>query len=94
MRVHAHPLTGLLYQARMHLGTRLRGLLDGTPTSGSRDKKAAALSSGTVQMFGEGRHPNFRELLDTKISPFLTSHAYQFWRKKEHYFDSMFYRRG
>ncbi|KWU43798.1 hypothetical protein RHOSPDRAFT_29502 [Rhodotorula sp. JG-1b] len=45
-------------------------------------------------MFGEGRHPNFRELLDTKISPFLTSHAYQFWRKKEHYFDSMFYRRG
>ncbi|GAA5990341.1 hypothetical protein JCM10908_007325 [Rhodotorula pacifica] len=45
-------------------------------------------------MFGEGRHPNFRELLDTKLSPFLTSHAYQFWRKKEHYFDSMFYRRG
>jgi hypothetical protein len=29
-----------------------------------------------------------------RISPFLTSHAYQFWRKKEHYFDSMFYRRG
>lgn len=52
------------------------------------------LTNTTQQMFGEGRHPNFRELLDTKISPFLTSHAYQFWRKKEHYFDSMFYRRG
>lgn len=32
------------------------------------------------KLFGEGKHPQFRELLDTKLSPFLTSHAYQFWR--------------
>ncbi|BGP43192.1 hypothetical protein JCM10450v2_007338 [Rhodotorula kratochvilovae] len=45
-------------------------------------------------MWGEGRHPHFRELLDTKLSPFLTSHAYQFWRKNEHVFDDNFYYRG
>ena len=31
-------------------------------------------------LFGEGKHPRFRELLDTKLSPYLTSNAYQFWR--------------
>ncbi|KAJ8291944.1 hypothetical protein OF846_004728 [Rhodotorula toruloides] len=45
-------------------------------------------------LFGEGRHPNFRELLDSKLSPFLTSHAYQYWRKNDHMFDSAFYMRG
>uniref|UniRef100_A0A0K3CN82 Betaine lipid synthase n=1 Tax=Rhodotorula toruloides TaxID=5286 RepID=A0A0K3CN82_RHOTO len=38
----------------------------------------------SLQLFGEGRHPNFRELLDSKLSPFLTSHAYQYWRKNDH----------
>ncbi|GAA5959377.1 hypothetical protein JCM21900_000709 [Sporobolomyces salmonicolor] len=45
-------------------------------------------------MFGEGRHPRFRELLDTEISPFLSSHAYQFWRKNDHAFSDSFYMRG
>ncbi|ORY85942.1 hypothetical protein BCR35DRAFT_302535 [Leucosporidium creatinivorum] len=45
-------------------------------------------------LFGEGKHPNFRELLDTKLSPFLTSHAYQFWRKNDQAFASCFYLRG
>lgn len=45
-------------------------------------------------MFGEGKHPRFRELLDTKLSPFLTSHAYQFWRKNDKAFSSSFYLRG
>jgi betaine lipid synthase len=46
------------------------------------------------QMFGEGRIDNFRELLDSKISPFLSSHAYQFWRLNTHAFDKAFYFRG
>ncbi|GAA6063494.1 hypothetical protein JCM10212_004453 [Sporobolomyces blumeae] len=45
-------------------------------------------------MFGEGKHPRFRELLDTKISPFLSSHAYQFWRKNDKVFSDSFYMRG
>ncbi len=45
-------------------------------------------------LFGEGKHPNFRELLDTKISPYLSSHAYQFWRLNTSTFDSNFYFRG
>ncbi|KAJ3797189.1 hypothetical protein GGU11DRAFT_684206 [Lentinula aff. detonsa] len=31
-------------------------------------------------LFGEGYHPNFRSLLDSKIAPHLSSSAYQFWR--------------
>ncbi|KAJ3925991.1 MAG: hypothetical protein NXY57DRAFT_1030425 [Lentinula lateritia] len=31
-------------------------------------------------LFGEGYHPNFRYLLDSKIAPHLSSSAYQFWR--------------
>ncbi|GAA5903303.1 class I SAM-dependent methyltransferase [Sporobolomyces salmoneus] len=45
-------------------------------------------------MFGEGKHPRFRELLDTKMSPFLSSHAYQFWRKNDKAFSDCFYLRG
>lgn len=45
-------------------------------------------------MFGEGVHPNFRTLLDSKISPALSSHAYQFWRKNDQAFSSSFYLRG
>ncbi|KAK4048434.1 hypothetical protein OIV83_004780 [Microbotryomycetes sp. JL201] len=46
------------------------------------------------KLFGEGRHENFRALLDTKLSPYLTSHAYQFWRKNDNAFSSAFYLRG
>jgi betaine lipid synthase len=45
-------------------------------------------------MFGSGKHPNFRTLLDTKIAPLLSSNAYQFWRLNQNAFDSSFYRRG
>ncbi|KAJ4468170.1 hypothetical protein J3R30DRAFT_3305702 [Lentinula aciculospora] len=31
-------------------------------------------------LFGEGYHPNFRSLLDSKIASHLSSSAYQFWR--------------
>ncbi|KAK4052298.1 hypothetical protein OIO90_004379 [Microbotryomycetes sp. JL221] len=46
------------------------------------------------KLFGDGKHENFRELLDTKLSLYLTSHAYQFWRKNDHAFASAFYLRG
>ncbi|PWN41282.1 hypothetical protein IE81DRAFT_324662 [Ceraceosorus guamensis] len=45
-------------------------------------------------LFGEGKHADFRNLLDTKISPFLSSHAYQFWRLNTEAFKSNFYFRG
>ncbi|EJF59822.1 hypothetical protein DICSQDRAFT_171781 [Dichomitus squalens LYAD-421 SS1] len=31
------------------------------------------------KMFGEGRHPQFRELLLSKLSPYLSSRAFQYW---------------
>ncbi|EEP76731.1 conserved hypothetical protein [Uncinocarpus reesii 1704] len=31
------------------------------------------------KMFGEGKHPQFRELLLSKLSPHLSSQAFQFW---------------
>jgi hypothetical protein len=45
-------------------------------------------------LFGEGKHADFRTLLDTKISPYLSSHAYQFWRLNTAAFDRNFYFRG
>lgn len=31
------------------------------------------------KIFGEGKHPNFRELLISHLSPHLSSHAFQYW---------------
>jgi betaine lipid synthase len=45
-------------------------------------------------MFGEGRHPDFRHLLDSKIAPHISSAAYTFWRANEDAFSSAFYLRG
>ncbi|KAJ7491042.1 hypothetical protein FB451DRAFT_1349411 [Mycena latifolia] len=45
-------------------------------------------------MFGEGRHPNFRTLLDTKIAPHISAAAYEFWRTNADAFSSAFYLRG
>jgi betaine lipid synthase len=45
-------------------------------------------------LFGAGRNKRFAELLESKISPYLSSHAYQFWRLNNHYFDKAFYFRG
>ncbi|KAI0676292.1 hypothetical protein C8Q78DRAFT_962176 [Trametes maxima] len=33
----------------------------------------------TWKLFGEGRHAGFRDLLLTKLSPYLSSRAFQFW---------------
>jgi betaine lipid synthase len=45
-------------------------------------------------LFGLGKHPDFRTLLDTKIAPLLSSNAYQFWRLNSNAFNSSFYMRG
>ncbi|KAF9233272.1 hypothetical protein BU15DRAFT_90430 [Melanogaster broomeanus] len=60
--------------------------------------KLAAVHTLTFEdffaLFGEGRHPSFRHLLDSKISPFLSSIAYQFWHINDRAFSSDFYLGG
>ncbi|KAK8849633.1 hypothetical protein IAR55_004968 [Kwoniella newhampshirensis] len=45
-------------------------------------------------LFGEGRHPRFEKLLTTKLSPFLSSHAYAYWKAHSSQFCRNFYFRG
>ncbi|KAG6917420.1 hypothetical protein DXG01_002505 [Tephrocybe rancida] len=60
--------------------------------------KLAALQSLSYNeffsLFGSGRHPHFRRLLDSKLAPHLSSSAYQFWRLNDDAFSSAFYMRG
>ncbi|KAF9177024.1 hypothetical protein BGZ51_009161 [Haplosporangium sp. Z 767] len=46
------------------------------------------------QLFGEGRHEDFRRLLIDQLSPSLSSPALQFWYKNRDTFDSCFYESG
>ncbi|KAG8215856.1 hypothetical protein J3R82DRAFT_7811 [Butyriboletus roseoflavus] len=60
-------------------------------------KLAALLSldyDSFFALFGEGRHLRFRELLDARISPFLSSIAYQFWHINDKAFSKAFYMNG
>ncbi|WVR08104.1 hypothetical protein IAU60_005150 [Kwoniella sp. DSM 27419] len=45
-------------------------------------------------IFGEGRHPDFKKLLTTKLSPYLSSHAYAYWLTHANQFSRNFYFRG
>ncbi|KAG2364762.1 hypothetical protein BDR07DRAFT_1607868 [Suillus spraguei] len=45
-------------------------------------------------MFGNGQHPKFRALLDSKIAPLLSSIAYQFWHINDDAFSKAFYLKG
>ncbi|KAJ7700829.1 hypothetical protein B0H17DRAFT_1046760 [Mycena rosella] len=45
-------------------------------------------------MFGNGQHSHFPSLLDSKISPYLSSAAYQFWKRHNSVFASSFYLTG
>ncbi|KAK4191801.1 hypothetical protein QBC35DRAFT_374893 [Podospora australis] len=40
------------------------------------------------KIFGEGKHPDFRSLLVSKLSPHLSSRAFQYWLKNEGIFTS------
>lgn len=39
------------------------------------------------QLFGVGKHPNFKRLLYENLSPHMTSHALQFWDQNARNFD-------
>ncbi|KZP16506.1 hypothetical protein FIBSPDRAFT_1047462 [Athelia psychrophila] len=60
--------------------------------------KLAAIQSLSYEdffsLFGKGKHPNFRALLDSKMAPLLSSIAYQFWRINDKAFSSSFYLSG
>jgi betaine lipid synthase len=45
-------------------------------------------------IFGEGRHPAFERLLASKLSPFLSAHAYAYWKAHADQFKRNFYFRG
>jgi len=45
-------------------------------------------------MCGEGCQPEFRHLLDAKLSALLSSLCYQFWRTNSHMFHKSFYMSG
>lgn len=45
-------------------------------------------------MFGNGHHPKFHALLDSKIAPLLSSIAYQFWHINDDAFFKAFYLKG
>lgn len=40
------------------------------------------------KIFGDGKHPDFAELLITKLSPHLSSRAFQYWMKNTHVFQN------
>ncbi|EXJ90521.1 hypothetical protein A1O1_03624 [Capronia coronata CBS 617.96] len=44
--------------------------------------------SDVWQMFGEGQHPDFRNLLLSKLSPHMSSQAFQYWLHSAHVFGS------
>ncbi|KAF8936299.1 hypothetical protein BGZ58_004364 [Dissophora ornata] len=46
------------------------------------------------QMFGDGRHSDFRRILVDQLSPSLSSAALQFWYKNRSTFDDCFYETG
>lgn len=46
------------------------------------------------RLFGEGKAPEFGDLLDLSLSSFLSSHAYQYWKAHSNAFDSSFYKTG
>ncbi|KDR80288.1 hypothetical protein GALMADRAFT_92595 [Galerina marginata CBS 339.88] len=60
--------------------------------------KLAALQSLSYDdfflLFGHGQHSNFRSLLDSRLSPHLSSSAYQFWRVNDDAFSTSFYMHG
>lgn len=39
------------------------------------------------KIFGEGKHPDFRKLLISRLSPHLSSRAFQYWLKNAHIFN-------
>lgn len=45
-------------------------------------------------MFGEGRHPDIKEIYETKLAPFLTQATGNFWSTRLWYFERGLYYQG
>lgn len=45
-------------------------------------------------MFGEGRHPNINRLFETRLAPFLSQKAVNFWSTRLWYFKEGLYYQG
>ena len=46
------------------------------------------------KLFGEGKHPNARQLYESKLAPFLTQASGAFWSNRLWYFDKGLYYQG
>lgn len=47
------------------------------------------------RMFGEGKHPEFQTMFESKLAPFMSQKSIKFWRSKMHYFnDGLYYHGG
>lgn len=46
------------------------------------------------KLFGEGKHPDFVHIFETKLAPFMSESSRAFWEKKHYYFRDGLYRHG
>lgn len=46
------------------------------------------------QLFGEGKHPHIERLFETRLAPYLTQKAYNFWSTRLWYFKQGLYYQG
>lgn len=47
------------------------------------------------KLFGEGKHPDFPEIFERELAPFLSQKSIKFWRSRMYYFkDSLYYHGG
>jgi betaine lipid synthase len=47
-----------------------------------------------LQLFGEGKHPDIDRLFETRLAPFLSQKAFNFWSSRTWYFKEGLYYQG
>jgi hypothetical protein len=47
-----------------------------------------------LQLFGEGKHPDIDRLFETRLAPFLSQKAFNFWNTRTWYFKEGLYYQG
>lgn len=45
-------------------------------------------------MFGDGRHPNIKQIFEQRLAPFMTQASYRFWEPRLWYFKQGLYYQG
>jgi betaine lipid synthase len=53
-----------------------------------------SLLVAAAQMFGEGKHPGIDRLFETRLAPFLSQKAFNFWSMRLWYFKEGLYYQG